>query len=104
MGLRRAGSFGEDGRKGGQMRTRKSFELGRWPLLVCVVFTLSCAVLAQKDKSAPLEADATGHYEGTAKNNAGEVIMVALDLTEKDGAMSGMIKSSQGDFTITGGS
>jgi hypothetical protein len=45
----------------------------------------------------------TGHYEGTAKNSAGEVITVALDLTEKEGVMSGMIKSSHGDFTITGG-
>lgn len=81
-----------------------SFERGRWALLVCVVVALSCAAWAQKDKSAPAPSDVTGHYEGTAKNNAGDVITVAFDLTEKDGAMSGMIRSSHGDFTITGGS
>lgn len=86
------------------MRTRRSFDLGRWLLLVWLVLALSCAVLGQKDKSEPSKADATGQYEGTAKNNDGEVITVALDLTEKDGAMSGTIKSSHGDFTITGGS
>ena len=87
-----------------KLSRKNSFELGRWSTLVLVVFALSCAVLAQKDKSAPAKSDATGHYEGTAKNNAGEVITVALDLTEKEGAMSGMIKSSHGDFALTGGS
>ena len=31
------------------------------------------------------------------------MINVTLDLTEKESAMSGMIRSSHGDFTITGG-
>jgi len=46
----------------------------------------------------------TGHYEGTAKNRADDVITVNFDLAEKDGAVTGMIRSSHGDFTITGGS
>ena len=46
----------------------------------------------------------TGRYEGTAKNAAGEVINVTFELSEKEGAMSGMIRSDHGDFTITGGS
>lgn len=76
----------------------------RRALLVCVVLALSCLVFAEKDKNAPGKSDVTGHYEGTAKNNAGEVITVALDLTTKDGTISGTIKSSHGDFAVTGGS
>jgi hypothetical protein len=72
-------------------------------MLGCVV-ALAYIAQAQKDKSAPARSDLTGHYEGTAKNNGGEVITVAFDLTEKEGAMSGMIHSDHGDFTITGGS
>ncbi len=64
------------------------------------VFVAVCAG-AQQGKS---KADVTGKYEGTAKNAAGELITVALDLTEKDGAISGTISSSHGDFPITGGS
>jgi len=45
-----------------------------------------------------------GRYEGSAKNAAGDIITVAFELTEKDGAMSGMIRSDHGDFTISGGS
>jgi len=56
---------------------------------------------AQQGKN---KADVTGKYEGTAKNAAGEVITVTLDLTEKDGAISGTISSSHGDFPITSGS
>ena len=56
---------------------------------------------AQQGKN---KADVTGKYEGTAKNAAGEVITVTLDLTEKDGAISGTINSSHGDFPITSGS
>ena len=56
---------------------------------------------AQQGKS---KADVTGRYEGTAKNAAGEIITVTLDLAEKDGAVSGTISSSHGDFPITGGS
>lgn len=50
------------------------------------------------------KSDFTGRYEGTAKNAAGEVITLTLALTEKDGAISGTINSSHGDFQITGGS
>jgi len=60
--------------------------------------------MAQQAKTAASSAAITGHYEGTAKNKADDVITVAFDLTEKDGALSGMINSSHGDFTITGGS
>jgi hypothetical protein len=31
----------------------------------------------------------TGHYEGSAKNKAEEVIPVSFDLTEKEGALFG---------------
>lgn len=56
---------------------------------------------AQQGKS---KADLTGRYEGSAKNAAGEVITVTLDLAEKEGAVSGTISSSHGDFPITSGS
>lgn len=56
---------------------------------------------AQQGKS---KADLTGRYEGTAKNAAGEIITVALELAEKDGGVTGKISSSHGDFPITGGS
>ena len=67
------------------------------------LLALPCLAVAQA-KSAPAKASLTGRYEGTAKNRAEEVINVTFDLTEKEGAMSGMIRSSHGDFTITGGS
>ncbi|HZQ95183.1 MAG TPA: hypothetical protein VFA67_09250 [Candidatus Sulfotelmatobacter sp.] len=60
-----------------------------------------CSAIAQQAKS---KADLTGRYEGTAKNRAEEVIPVTLDLTEKDGAITGTISSSHGDFAITSGS
>src|SRR5580765_8525998 len=72
-------------------------------LIVCLVLSLSCVALAQQAKSGSAKAAVTGHYEGTAKNKAEDVITVALDLTEKDGALSGMIRSSHGDFNISGG-
>jgi len=50
------------------------------------------------------KAELTGHYEGTAKNRAEDVITVNFDLAEKEGAVTGMIRSSHGDFTITSGS
>jgi len=59
---------------------------------------------AQQGKNAPAKASLTGRYEGTAKNKAEEVITVSIDLTEKEGALSGTINSSRGDFPITGGS
>lgn len=71
-------------------------------LVVCAMFAFCCAAMAQNAKSA--KSDLTGRYEGTAKTGQGEVIKVTFELTEKDGAMSGMIRSDHGDFTITGGS
>lgn len=72
-------------------------------LVVCAMLAFCCAMVAQNAKSA--KADLTGRYEGTAKTGQGEVIKVTFELTEKDGgAMSGMIRSDHGDFTITGGS
>jgi hypothetical protein len=69
-------------------------------LAALALFGAVCAG-AQQGKN---KADVTGKYEGTAKNAAGEVITVTLDLTEKDAAISGMISSSHGDFPITSGS
>src|SRR5690348_15526807 len=65
----------------------------------CVVLTTCLAGAQQKSK-----ADLTGKYEGTAKNKAEEVIDVTLDLTEKDGVVSGMINSSHGNFPVSSGS
>jgi len=62
-----------------------------------------CLATAQDKKAAP-KGSVTGNYEGTAKNRAEEVIQVKFELAEKEGAMSGMIRSDHGDFTITGGS
>ena len=71
--------------------------------ILCMVFVLGCVALAQQGKSGA-KTDLTGRYEGTAKNKAEDVITVALELTEKEGTLSGTIRSSHGDFTITGGS
>lgn len=68
-------------------------------LIVCVVVAPLCLAAAEGKKGS-----VDGRYEGTAKNAAGDIITVAFELTEKDGAMSGMIRSDHGDFTITGGS
>jgi hypothetical protein len=73
-------------------------------LVSCLMILVSCVALAQQGKSGAAKANSTGRYEGTAKNKAEDVITVTLDLTEKDGALSGAIHSSHGDFTITGGS
>ena len=73
-------------------------------IMLWLVAALACFAFAQNGKGADAKSDLTGHYEGSAKNNAGENIDVAFDLMEKDGAMSGMIHSSHGDFTISGGS
>ncbi|MGH9496382.1 MAG: hypothetical protein ACRD3B_15385 [Candidatus Sulfotelmatobacter sp.] len=73
--------------------------------LVCtLLFAVFGAALAQQDKGAAVKSSMTGRYEGTAKNKAEEDIRVTFELTEKDGALSGMIRSSHGDFPITGGS
>ena len=73
-------------------------------LVSCLMLVLCCVALAQQGKSGAGKANSTGRYEGTAKNKAEDVITVTLDLTEKDGALSGEIQSSHGNFTITGGS
>ena len=73
-------------------------------LVVCLILAPLCAAVAQQDKKAPAKDSVNGHYAGTAKNLAEETIQVTFDLTEKEGAMSGMIRSDHGDFTITGGS
>jgi hypothetical protein len=73
-------------------------------LILCALCALGGFVQAQESKSAPAKSVVTGRYEGTAKNAAGEVIQVSFELSEKEGAMSGMIRSDHGDFTITGGS
>jgi hypothetical protein len=73
-------------------------------LVSCLMIVLCCVTLAQQGKSGAAKTNSTGRYEGTAKNKAEDVITVTLDLTEKDGALSGEIRSSHGDFTITGGS
>lgn len=69
--------------------------------VVCFLLAAFCAAGAQqaKDKSG-----VTGRYEGTAKNRAQEIIDVTLDLTEKDGVVSGTINSSHGNFPINSGS
>lgn len=88
------------------MLKKNSARLG-WSV-VCFMLALSCVAMAQQNKSAPDKApaksDVTGHYEGSAKNSEGEVITVTLELTEKEGAISGMIRSSHGDFAISNGS
>jgi hypothetical protein len=73
-------------------------------LILCLMLGLCCVALAQQGKTGPAKTNSTGRYEGTAKNKAEDVITVTLDLTEKEGALSGEIQSSHGNFTITGGS
>lgn len=78
-------------------------------LIVCLMAAFCCVAGAQQnknapDKTAPAKADVTGHYEGSAKNGEGEVIPLTLELTEKEGAVTGMIRSSHGDFEISNGS
>ena len=83
-------------------------------LMVCFVLALCCMAGAQQsktapdktapDKTAPAKSDVTGRYEGSAKNGEGEVIPLTLELTEKEGAVTGMIRSSHGDFEISNGS
>lgn len=73
-------------------------------LLVCLVVAPLCIAGAQQGKNASAKGTVDGRYEGTAKNAAGDIITVAFELTEKDGALTGMIRSDHGDFNITGGS
>jgi len=84
-------------------RTSRTLANRRWPI-ACLMLVVSCLALAQQGKSGPAKTNSTGRYEGTAKNKAEDVITVTLDLTEKEGALSGEIQSSHGNFTITGGS
>jgi len=73
-------------------------------LVLCLVFILApLCVVAQQGKNSSAKGSVAGRYEGTAKNRAEEVINVTFELTEKEGAMSGMIRSDHGDFSITGG-
>jgi hypothetical protein len=81
----------------------QKFVAARWCLAVLMA-ALCFVAQAQQDKSAPAKPSLTGRYEGSANNKEEEVITVAIDLTEKEGALSGTIHSSHGDFPITGGS
>ena len=73
-------------------------------LRVSAVLSILLAAYFAGAQPQKTKADVTGRYEGTAKNAAGETITVTLDLAEKDGAVSGSISSSHGDFPVTGGS
>ena len=77
-------------------------ETVRRVLILSLIIAPLCVATAQQDKKAKSKGSVTGKYEGTAKTDQ-ESIQVTFDLTEKDGAMSGMIHSDHGDFTITGG-
>jgi hypothetical protein len=72
-------------------------------LVLCLVLAPLCIAAGQQAKNGAAKG-VNGRYEGSAKNAAGDIITVAFELSEKDGAMSGMIRSDHGDFTITGGS
>ena len=84
-------------------RASRTLTNRRWPI-ACLMLVLSCLAMAQQGKSGAAKTNSTGRYEGTAKNKAEDVITLTLDLTEKEGALSGEILSSHGNFSITGGS
>lgn len=86
------------------MKTSKlqASRLAKQLLVLTYGLALAGMALGQKDKRSQ-QSDLTGNYEGTAKNRAEEVIQVKFELTEKEGALTGMIRSDHGDFTITGG-
>lgn len=73
-------------------------------LVLCFILAFIGGAAAQQDKKATAKGAVNGHYQGTAKNRAEETIQVNFELAEKEGVMSGMIRSDHGDFTITGGS
>ena len=73
-------------------------------MILSLIIAPLCFAAAQQDKKAATKGSVTGTYAGTAKNNAQDIIQVKFELTEKEGGMSGMIRSDHGDFTITGGS
>jgi hypothetical protein len=72
--------------------------------VACLMLALCCVAQAQQGKGTPAKASLTGHYEGSAKNKAEEVMTVGFDLVEKDGALSGMMHSPHGDVPIASGS
>ena len=78
-------------------------ETVRRVLILSLIIAPLFVATAQQEKKAASKGSVTGKYEGTAKNSAQEIIQVTFDLTEKEGAMSGMIRSDHGGFTITGG-
>jgi hypothetical protein len=82
---------------------RRFLVVERW-LVLSLMLAACCLAQAQQGKGKPAIGALTGRYDGTAKNKAEEVITVTIDLAEKEGTLSGMIKSSHGDFPITGGS
>src|SRR5579859_3028717 len=73
-------------------------------LFLAAMLTLCTFAVAQQGDKEPAKTDVSGRYEGSAKGENGDVIDVTFDLTEKDGAISGVIHSSHGDFNITSGS
>jgi len=80
-------------------KLRRMTHSRRCLLYVALICLASLSFAQQKASSASV----TGRYEGTAKDKAENVITVAFDLTEKEGALTGTINSSHGDFAITGG-
>ena len=56
-------------------------------LVLCLVLAPLCVATAQQGKNTSAKGSVTGHYEGTAKNWAEEVIQVKFELTEKEGAI-----------------
>lgn len=81
----------------------RKFVAAQW-CFAGAMLALCLVAQAQQNKRAPAKASLTGRYEGSARNKAEEIITVAIELTEKEGALSGTIHSSHGDFPITGGS
>ena len=73
-------------------------------LVLCFILAFIGCAAAQQDKKAATKGAVNGHYQGAAKNRAEETIQVTFEFAEKEGTMSGMIRSDHGDFTITGGS
>ena len=72
--------------------------------LVILCLVLGVSFSEQGKKNTATKSDLTGRYEGTAKDNTDQLITVTLDLAEKDGAITGTISSSHGDFSISKGS
>src|ERR1700760_4555341 len=87
----------------GAMRSKYSRQRVVVGLFLLVGFFLANSSLAQQDK-APAKSSLTGSYQGTAKTKSQDEISVTFELTDNNGALSGMIRSSRGDFPITGGS